>query len=91
MSSIATKNIEPFHLEREIESILHSLTANLNSITQIKFTHDEALPAIKADHDSLRLSFVTMIEFGMKYCDKGQIELNTKFEGFTHINNYESI
>ena len=62
---------------------MEGLSVNLNSVTYIKFNHDDRLPeTVQCDLQTLQLAFNTLIEFGMRYCNQGLIELQTKHEGF---------
>jgi len=82
MSSSASLEKSEFLLEDEIKYIVEGLTVNLNAVTSIKFVHDDRLPdVVQGDLKTLRLALVTLIEFGMKYCNSGLIELTTKHEG----------
>ena len=85
MSSIATRNMHPFLMQREVDSVLEGLSNNLNSDMQIYLEIDDRLPsAVLGDRESLRLAFVTLVEFGMRYCVKGQIQVNLKFEDLVY-------
>ena len=69
-------------MEDEIKYTIEGLTVNLNAVTLVKFGHDDCLPdAVQGDRQTLRLALVTLIEFGMKYCNSGLISLKTKHEG----------
>lgn len=82
MSSSAKLEKTQFLLEDEIKYTIEGLTVNLNAVTSVKFGHDDCLPdAVQGDRQTLRLALVTLIEFGMKYCNSGLISLKTKHEG----------
>jgi len=87
MSTSATLNKTQFLIEDEINYLVEGLTTNLNAVTTIKFDNDDRLPEyVQGDLKTLRLALVTLIEFGMKYCNQGLISLQTKHEGFDQSN-----
>lgn len=48
----------------------------------MKLKNDDRLPAcVQGDVQTFRLALVTLIEFGMKYCCEGLIELMTNHDG----------
>ncbi len=70
-------------IEDEIKSVVEGLSVNLNAVTSIKFLNDDRLPDyVQGDLQTLKLAFNTLIEFGMRYCNQGQIEISTIHEGY---------
>jgi hypothetical protein len=77
-----------FLLEDEIDYVIEGLSVNLHDITQIKCKHDDRLPdSVIGDLSTLRLAFVSLIEYGMKHCQQGEIQLQTRHEGFQKTSN----
>jgi hypothetical protein len=83
MASSSKIEKSDFLLEDEIKHCLEGHTANLNSDTTIKFSHDDCLPEIvNGDLRTFNLVMDTLIEFAMKWSVLGCIEIQTKHDGY---------
>ena len=84
-------NSEDFLLEDEIHYSIDGVSMRLSENTEnrIEFTHDKILPKVfSGDLEKFRLVIHTILDFSVKYCTDGLIEVKTLFEGKTNNNNY---
>ena len=82
---------EDFLLEDEIHYSIDGVSMRLSehSENRIEFTHDKILPKVfLGDLEKFRLVIHTLLDFSVKYCTDGLIEVKTLFEGKTNNNNY---
>ena len=84
-------NSEDFLLEDEIHYSIDGVSMRLSENTEnrIEFTYDKILPKVfSGDLEKFRLVIHTILDFSVKYCTDGLIEVKTLFEGKTNNNNY---
>lgn len=72
--------------------LIGELSINLNILQEIYIGHDETLPeCIFADLPTIKMAIVTLIEFGLRYSDRGCIEFHTKMKGYQSQKDYNKI
>ena len=82
---------EDFLLEDELHYSIDGVSMHLSEKTdnRIDFNHDKLLPSVfNGDKEKFRIAIHTLLDFSVKYCTEGNIEVSTMFEGKTNNNNY---